>query len=135
MQRLLSIIGNRQQNAIVHRRNRWAEIVALLDSPHQHHRPRVKHADPERRVNHQLTLAQFVADGPAIRAAVARAPENTLDRPRYEFYAFDDYAASPVERLAQNHRLLTALRREAAPPFLARAADWLLGGPGMRRRR
>jgi len=68
-------------------------------------------------------LAQFVADGPAIRAAVARAPENTLDRPRYEFYSFADYSVPRIERLAANHRLLMSLRRDAAQAFLAHVAD------------
>ena len=38
------------------------EIVALLDSPRQHHRPRIEDTDTERRVYHQLALAQFVAE-------------------------------------------------------------------------
>ncbi|MHC5209175.1 MAG: fused MFS/spermidine synthase [Planctomycetota bacterium] len=65
-------------------------------------------------------LAQVVSDGQSLRAAVADAPTNTVDRPRYEFYSPAEYAVSRVDRLAVNDALLRSLRAQAAPRLLER---------------
>jgi spermidine synthase len=67
----------------------------------------------------EAVLAQFVARGPAIRQAVADAPLNTLDHPRYEFFSPWDYAIPIKQRVAANLDLIAVLRRSAGPALLA----------------
>ncbi len=67
----------------------------------------------------EIVLAQFVADGEAIRKAVAAAPDNTLVHPRYEFYSPSDYALPRSRRLVMNIEFLMRLRRAAAPQLLS----------------
>ena len=51
-----------------------------------------------------------------IAAALAGDPVNTLDHPRYEFYAPDDYALPSRRRLAENFDFLLELRRRTPAP-------------------
>jgi len=67
----------------------------------------------------EALLAHFVADERTIRAAVADAPLNTLDHPRYEFYHPWDYATDRVGKVIANHAFLTRLKRRAYPDFFA----------------
>ncbi len=70
----------------------------------------------------ESVVAQFVADGNFIRQAVRNAPENTLVHPRYEFYSPRDYAIPVKQRSAANIEFIAALKRAAAPDFLAAIA-------------
>ncbi len=67
----------------------------------------------------ESVVAQFVADGKFIRQAVLDAPQNTLVHPRYEFYSLREYAVSLKQRSAANIEFIAALKRAAAPDFLA----------------
>jgi spermidine synthase len=67
----------------------------------------------------EAVLSQFVADGPAIREAVAGAPQNTLAHPRYEFFSPRDYAVPLKQRIAANIDFLEALRRAASSRMLS----------------
>ena len=67
----------------------------------------------------ESVLAQFVADDELIRQAVQDAPDNTLVHPRYEFYSPWDYAVPLKQRVAANIAFIAALKRAAAPTFLA----------------
>ena len=67
----------------------------------------------------EAVLAQFVADGEAIRKAVRGAPENTLVHPRYEFFSPRAYAVPLKARVAENIKFISDLKRAAAPALLA----------------
>ncbi|MDH5512337.1 MAG: fused MFS/spermidine synthase [Gammaproteobacteria bacterium] len=67
----------------------------------------------------EAVLAQFVAGGEVVRQAVRDAPENTLVHPRYEFFSPWDYAVPIRQRIAANIEFMAALKRAAAPGFLA----------------
>ncbi len=79
----------------------------------------------------EAVLAQFVADGDAIRAAVRDVPDNTLSHPRYEFFSPADYAVPLKQRVAENIDFVSRLRRKAGAGFLARMR---LGDEATRRR-
>jgi spermidine synthase len=64
-------------------------------------------------------LPHFVAADEVIRDAVRESSLNTLDHPRYEFFYPWDYAIGRQEQVISNHRMLSAMRREAFPVFLA----------------
>jgi spermidine synthase len=55
-------------------------------------------------------LSHFIAEDDAVRRAVAEAPLNSLEYPRYEFYSPSDYAVQPGRRSAANLDLLLGLR-------------------------
>jgi hypothetical protein len=62
-------------------------------------------------------LPHFVAGDEIVRAAVASAPVNTLDHPRYEFYHPWDYAADRQGKMLANHVFLLDLKRQAHGGF------------------
>ncbi len=67
----------------------------------------------------EAVLPHFVADEKTIHKAVSTAAINSLTHPRYEFYYPWDYAAEKQNKFIANHQLITRLRREAYPGFLA----------------
>jgi len=67
----------------------------------------------------EAVMAQFVADGEAIRKAVRGAELNTLVHPRYEFFSPRDYALPLKQRVAANIDFIARLKRAAAAEFLA----------------
>lgn len=67
----------------------------------------------------EAVIAQFVADEEVIRRAVRNVPANTLAHPRYEFFSPWDYAVPLKRRVAENIEFIAALKRDAAPRFLA----------------
>jgi spermidine synthase len=71
----------------------------------------------------EAMLAHFVADGETIRNTIRIAPENTLDRPRYEFFSPRDYEAPRNQRLATNYDLLVGMRRAAWPAFASKVVS------------
>jgi spermidine synthase len=62
-------------------------------------------------------LPHFIAGDEIVRAAVASAPVNTLDHPRYEFYHPWDYAADRQGKTLANHVFLLDLKRRAHGGF------------------
>jgi len=67
----------------------------------------------------EAVMAQFVANGEAIRKAVRGAELNTLVHPRYEFFSPRDYALPLKQRVAANIDFIARLKRAAAAEFLA----------------
>ena len=65
-------------------------------------------------------LAHVAVDGETIRARLEDTPENSFNRPRYEFYSPWDYAAPSPVRLAANLDLIIELRRTAEPALPSR---------------
>jgi hypothetical protein len=67
-------------------------------------------------------LPHFVADERTLVPAVADAPVNSLDFPRYEFYHPWDYAQDRMQKTLENHRFIIDLKRQAYPLFFAEAS-------------
>ena len=55
-------------------------------------------------------LAHYVASGDTVRKLLPPGPENTFDRPYYEFYSPADYAMPAQERTLANHKMLMKFR-------------------------
>ncbi len=70
----------------------------------------------------EALLPHYIADERVIRAAVADAPLNTLDHPRYEFYHPWEYAAERVDKVIANQAFIIRLKRRAYPDFFATVA-------------
>jgi hypothetical protein len=68
-------------------------------------------------------LPHFVAGDEIVRAAVASAPVNSLDHPRYEFYHPWDYAADRKGKTLANHVFLLDLKRRAHSGFFDQVAS------------
>jgi spermidine synthase len=64
-------------------------------------------------------LPHFIADERTIRPAVADAPINSLDHPRYEFYYPWDYARDKVGKVVENQAFILRLKRKAYVDFVA----------------
>ena len=67
-------------------------------------------------------LPHFVAGDADLRAAVADAPVNSLDHPRYEFYHPWDYAADRSGKMLANHDFLLELKRQAHGVYFEQVA-------------
>jgi hypothetical protein len=67
----------------------------------------------------EALLPHYVADENTIREAVASAPINSLDHPRYEFFYPWDYAIAKQQKVVDGHSFLLDLKRKAYPGFLA----------------
>ncbi len=55
-------------------------------------------------------LAHYIASGDTVRKLLPPGPENTFDRPYYEFYSPADYAMPAQERTLANHKMLMKFR-------------------------
>jgi spermidine synthase len=64
-------------------------------------------------------LPHFIADERDIREAVATAPLNTHDHPRYEFYPPWGHFSAQKENAILNQEFILALKRKAHPDFCA----------------
>jgi spermidine synthase len=73
----------------------------------------------------EAVLVHLVGEGPAVLRAVADAPLNTLNDPRYEFYSPREFAVHRSIRLAENLDLIEEIRESAAQQNLER-----VGGEG-----
>jgi spermidine synthase len=67
----------------------------------------------------EALLPHFIADERTIRPAVADAPINSLDHPRYEFYHPWDYARDKVGKVIENQAFILRLKRKAYVDFFA----------------
>ncbi|MDX1569728.1 MAG: fused MFS/spermidine synthase, partial [Xanthomonadales bacterium] len=68
-------------------------------------------------------LPHFVAGDAELRTAVADAPVNSLDHPRYEFYHPWDYAADRGGKMLANHDFLLELKRQAHRDYFEQVAE------------
>lgn len=67
----------------------------------------------------EALLPHFVAREDVLCEAVAAAPLNRFDHPRYEFFHPWDYALDRQAKTIENHEFLLDLKRRAHPGFLA----------------
>ncbi len=107
------LIGSRQPVAI---------DAEAIDRRFEQRREALVSLEPYGLTSADALIPHFVADQSIIRDAVADAPLNTLDHPRYEFYQPWEYARDRVAKVIANQAFFLDLKRRQYPDFLASVA-------------